>query len=104
LLAGFRPREDGATERSRGVVVMRKVLSLICLIAVVGVAGFAVGAAASSKDSPPGPTDTTLPGFTKVVFLSHVNDPKVIPGFPATRRSRFTRRSRWRTTATTSST
>ena len=61
---------------------MRKVLSLVTLVAVVGVAGFAVGAAASSRGKAPGPTDTILPGFSKVVFLSHVNDPAVVPGFP----------------------
>ena len=61
---------------------MRKVLSLISVMAIVAVAGFAAGAAATSRAPSRAGTDTSLPGFSTVVFLSHVNDPAVIPGFP----------------------
>jgi kynurenine formamidase len=62
--------------------VMRKVLSVVCLVSLVAGAGFVAGAAATSRAPAPGGTDTSLPGFSHVVFLSHVNDPSVIPGFP----------------------
>src|SRR5256885_9623900 len=58
---------------------MRKVLSLVSIAAIVAVVAYAAGA--SSRGTRDG-TDTTLPGFSQVVFLSHVNDPAVIPGFP----------------------
>ena len=60
---------------------MRKVLSLVAVVALVATAGYAAGAAASHDAARAG-TDTSLPGFSQVVFLSHVNDPAVIPGFP----------------------
>jgi kynurenine formamidase len=60
---------------------MRK-LSSIALVVLVAVAGFAIGAAASSHAPAPGAKETALPGFNKVVFLSHVNNPSVVPGFP----------------------
>ena len=60
---------------------MRKVLSLVAVVALVATAGYAAGAAASHGAARAG-TDTSLPGFSQVVFLSHVNDPAVIPGFP----------------------
>lgn len=61
---------------------MRKLLASIALVALVAGAGFTAGAAATSHTPAPGGTDTSLPGFTKVVFLSHVNNPTVTPGFP----------------------
>ena len=59
---------------------MRKVLALVLVAAIVATAAYAAVAASSSvtRDG----TDTSLPGFSQVVFLSHVNDPAVIPGFP----------------------
>ena len=60
---------------------MRKVLSLVAVVALVATVGYASGAAASHGGTRAG-TDTSLPGFSQVVFLSHVNDPAVIRGFP----------------------
>ncbi|HZP91089.1 MAG TPA: hypothetical protein VFC04_08870, partial [Actinomycetota bacterium] len=37
------------------------------------------GARASGAEAP---AAGALPGFSKVVFLSHLNDPKTTPGFP----------------------
>ena len=61
---------------------MQKLVSLVCLVMLVAGAAFAAGAAATSRQAAPGPTDTALPGFGSVVYLSHVNDPAVTPGFP----------------------
>ena len=61
---------------------MRKLLSSIALVALVAGAGFTAGAAATSRASAPSGTDTSLPGFRNVVFLSHVNNPVLTPGFP----------------------
>ena len=60
---------------------MRKLLALVSVVAIIATAAFAAGAASSRGPSRAG-TDTTLPGFSEVVFLSHVNDPSVTPGFP----------------------
>ena len=60
---------------------MRKVISLVSIVAIVATAAYAAGAASSHGGARAG-TDTALPGFSQVVFLSHVNDPAVIPGFP----------------------
>jgi kynurenine formamidase len=60
---------------------MRKVLSLVAVVALVATVGYTAGAASSHGGTRAG-TDTSLPGFSQVVFLSHVNDPAVIPGFP----------------------
>jgi kynurenine formamidase len=49
--------------------------ALVTLSAATGSPAAAPGAGASA----PSPT---LPGFRKVVFLSHVNDPATTPGFP----------------------
>ncbi len=59
---------------------MRKLLSLLAVVAIVATAAYAAGAASSRRTGDG--TDTALPGFTTVVFLSHVNDPKIVPGFP----------------------
>jgi len=61
---------------------MRKLLSSIALLVLVAGAGFTAGAVATSRAPAPGGTDTSLPGFSKAVFLSHVNSPAVTPGFP----------------------
>lgn len=61
---------------------MRKLLSLICLVALVAAGAFVAGAHASSRTAASRGAGTALPGFSKVVFLSHENDPAVIPGFP----------------------
>jgi kynurenine formamidase len=49
-------------------------------VAIVATAAYAAGAA--SRGGARAGTDTALPGFSQAVFLSHVNDPDVIPGFP----------------------
>jgi kynurenine formamidase len=56
----------------------RQLLPLIALLAAVAVLAMlsAPGAATSAAPAP------ALPGFSKVVFLSHVNDPATTPGFP----------------------
>jgi kynurenine formamidase len=69
---------------------MRRVLSLVSVVAIVATAAYAAGAASSRGGARAG-TDSSLPGFTQVVFLSHVNDPSVIPGFPGD--PRFTLRT-----------
>ena len=61
---------------------MRKLFSLICLTASVAFVAFVAGAHASSRAAANRGTGTSLPGFSKMVFLSHVNDPAVTPGFP----------------------
>ena len=58
----------------------RKVISLVSVVAIVATAAYAAGAA--SRGGARAGTDTALPGFSQAVFLSHVNDPDVIPGFP----------------------
>jgi kynurenine formamidase len=59
---------------------MRRVISLVSIAAIVATAAYAAGAA--SRDVPRAGGDTSLPGFSQVVFLSHVNDPAATPGFP----------------------
>jgi kynurenine formamidase len=58
----------------------RKVISLVSIVAIVLTAAYAAGAA--SRGGARAGIDTALPGFSQAVFLSHVNDPDVIPGFP----------------------
>jgi len=58
---------------------MRRVLSLGSVAAIVAVVAYAAGASTGGARRG---TDTSLPGFGQVVFLSHVNDPAVVPGFP----------------------
>jgi len=52
------------------------------LIVLMTAAGFAAGAASGSEDAANGRTRTSLPGFSKAVFLSHVNNPATVPVFP----------------------
>ena len=58
---------------SRRTIAMAVALAFTASVAYL--AGAASGAGA-------GGAGTTLPGFSKVVFLSHVNNPNVVPGFP----------------------
>jgi len=67
---------------------MRRMLALISVMGIVAVGAFTAGAATSRGGAHTG-TDTTLPGFGQVVFLSHVNDPAAIPGFPGDPRFRL---------------
>ena len=67
---------------------MRRVLSLLSVMAIVATAAFAAGASTGGAQAG---TDTSLPGFSQVVYLSHVNDPTVVPGFPGD--PRFTMRT-----------
>jgi kynurenine formamidase len=54
----------------------RIVVAALALTATVAyLAGSATGSGAGGASGAP-------PGFSKVVFLSHVNDPKRVPGFP----------------------
>jgi kynurenine formamidase len=73
--------------------LMRRLVASISVVAIVATAAYAAGAAASRGHTRAG-TDTSLPGFSEVVFLSHVNDPTVVPGFPGdpkfTSRTAFT--------------
>ena len=62
-------------------------LSILALGVAVALAvgiGFAAGAASGPGDPSGGAPGEriALPGFVRAVFLSHVNDPAVIPGFP----------------------
>src|SRR6266545_740257 len=58
---------------------MRRVLSLAAVVAIVATVSYTAGASTGvARDG----TDTSLPGFSQVVFLSHVNDQAVVPGFP----------------------
>lgn len=60
-------------------------LSILALGVAVAVGiGFAAGAASGPGDPSEGASGEriALPGFGRAVFLSHVNDPAVIPGFP----------------------
>lgn len=50
------------------------------VVMVAGMIGFTLGANAGGRTS--SSTSTSLPGFSKVVFLSHVNDPRKTPVFP----------------------
>jgi kynurenine formamidase len=56
------------------------------LAALAGLALFVAGAATSSSMGParagPPAAPTSLPGFSKVVSLSHINDPRTTPIFP----------------------
>ncbi|MEA2521748.1 MAG: hypothetical protein QOI81_1394 [Actinomycetota bacterium] len=61
---------------------MRKLVATIVLIPLVAAVAFTAGAAATSRTPAPDRSDTSLPGFSKAVFLSHVNNPNVVPGFP----------------------
>jgi kynurenine formamidase len=65
---------------------MRKVLTSVSIVAIVATAAYAAGAASGGV---PHGGDTALPGFGQVVFLSHVNDPAVVPGFPGDPRFRL---------------
>jgi kynurenine formamidase len=58
---------------SRRTVVVAVAFALTASVAYLAGAASGTGAAGSS---------TALPGFSKVVFLSHVNNPNVVPGFP----------------------
>jgi kynurenine formamidase len=66
---------------------MRKVLALVSVATIVATAAYAAGAA--SRGDPRAGTDTALPGFSEVVFLSHVNDPAVTPVYPGDPRFTF---------------
>ena len=61
---------------------MRKFVPTIVLVTLVAAVAFTAGAAATSRAPAPRRSDTSLPGFSKAVFLSHVNNPAVTPGFP----------------------
>src|SRR6476659_8677282 len=61
-----------------GVMPRRRIAVAIALVLTAS-AAYLAGAAAGTGAAGSG---TTLPGFSNVVFLSHVNNPKVIPGFP----------------------
>lgn len=56
-----------------------KVMALVTVVAAVAVS-FAVGLASGSKRG--GDDTTTLPGFSRVVSLSHINAPTQTPLFP----------------------
>ncbi len=64
----------------------RRSLSILSLaLAAALVVGFAAGAASGSGEGTagaPGGERTSMPGFSRVAYLSHVNNPAVIPGFP----------------------
>lgn len=66
----------------KGELRMRKSLLIATTVAIATAGlGFGMGFAASAPSAPPG-QDTDLPGFSRVVFLSHVNDPSQTPVFP----------------------
>ena len=52
------------------------------IVAVLALTATAAYLAGSATGSGAGGVSSAPPGFSKVVFLSHVNDPKVVPGFP----------------------
>jgi len=58
---------------SRRTFVVAIALVLTASVAYLAGSAASSGAAGGAR---------TLPGVSKVVFLSHVNDPKVVPGFP----------------------
>lgn len=64
----------------------RRSVSILALALTAAVAvGFAAGAASGSSDpasGAPAGERVALPGFSRVVFLSHVNNPAKVPGFP----------------------
>ena len=64
----------------------RGIRAALLAVSLVGttVAGAAIGAATGGEAAPrdPAESSTGLPGFDHAVFLSHVNNPAVIPGFP----------------------
>jgi kynurenine formamidase len=58
-------------------------LTVATVILAASAGGAAFGAlAASSAPRAPSAASTSLPGFPRAVFLSHVNNPARIPGFP----------------------
>jgi kynurenine formamidase len=64
----------------------RRKLAIATAVVTSAAAGIGIGAAAvaAGSDSPTTPrtTGTALPGLSHAVFLSHVNNPARIPGFP----------------------
>jgi hypothetical protein len=52
------------------------------IVAVLALTATAAYLAGSATGSGAGGVSSAPPGFSEVVFLSHVNDPKVVPGFP----------------------
>ncbi len=58
----------------------RIVAAAAAVVMVAGMIGFTLGANAGGRTS--AGTSTSLPGFSKIVFLSHVNDPRKTPVFP----------------------
>jgi kynurenine formamidase len=57
----------------------RRTIAVAVALVLTASAAYLAGAAAGTGAAG---SSTTLPGFSNVVFLSHVNNPKVIPGFP----------------------
>ncbi len=57
----------------------RRTIAVAIALVLTASAAYLAGAAAGPGAAGSG---TALPGFSNVVFLSHVNNPKVIPGFP----------------------
>jgi kynurenine formamidase len=57
-------------------------LAMALAFAAVAAAGAAVGAVAGGPSPNARVSQTSLPGFNRAVFLSHVNNPAETPGFP----------------------
>jgi len=59
-----------------------RIATVVIALLAIGIGGIAIGASGADTEPLARKSQTSLPGFSRAVFLGHVNNPAQTPGFP----------------------